>query len=67
MTDIPRKYIVDEQNKKVAVQLDITTFEKIEETLENYALVQLMKEGEGEEKLKVAEAKNFYNTLDKAE
>ena len=67
MTEIPRKYIVDEQNKKVAVQLDIVTFEKIEETLENYALVQLMKEGEGEEKLKVAEAKEFYKTLDKGE
>ncbi len=67
MTDIPRKYIVDEHNKKVAVQLDITTFEKIEETLENYALVQLMKENEGEEKLKGVEARDFYNTLDKAE
>jgi len=67
MTDIPRKYIVDENNKKVAVQLDIATFEQIEETLENYALVQLIKENEGEERLKVAEAKDFYRTLDKAE
>ncbi len=67
MTDIPRTYIIDENNKKVAVQLDIATFEKIEETLENYALVQLMKENEGEEKLKVAEAKDYYKTLDKAE
>lgn len=67
MTEIPRKYIVDEHNKKVAVQLDIATFEKIEETLENYALVQLMKDNEGEERLKVAEAKDFYGTLDKAE
>jgi hypothetical protein len=67
MTEIPRKYIVDEHNKRVAVQLDIATFEKIEETLENYALVQLMKDNEGEERLKVAEAKDFYGTLDKAE
>jgi pheromone shutdown protein TraB len=66
MTDIPRKYIVDEHNKRVAVQLDLATFEKIEETLENYALVQLMKEGKGEETLKVAEAKDFYNALEKA-
>jgi len=29
MTDIRRKYIMDEHNKKVAVQLDIDTFETI--------------------------------------
>ncbi|MGO9482061.1 MAG: hypothetical protein ACLP05_09820 [Candidatus Kryptoniota bacterium] len=62
MTDIPRKYIVDEQNKKVAVQLDIDTFEKLEELLENYGLVELMKQSEGEEKLALAEAKAFYRS-----
>lgn len=67
MTDIPRKYIVDEGNKKVAVQLDIAIFEKIEETLENYALAQLVKEVEAEERLSAADAKNFYKTLDKSE
>ncbi len=67
MTDIPRKYIVDENNKKVAVQLDISTFDKIEETLENYALVQLIKQTQGEERLTAAEAKVFYGTLDKTE
>jgi hypothetical protein len=67
MTDIPRKYIVDEENKRVAVQLDIGTFEKMEELLENYGLTQLMKQNEGEEKLGAAEAKTYYRTLDKAE
>jgi hypothetical protein len=67
MTDIPRKYIVDESNNKIAVQLDIDTFKKIEEILENYALVELMKQNEGEEKLAAAEAKAFYRTLDKRE
>jgi hypothetical protein len=67
MTDIPRKYIVDEHNNKVAVQLDIETFEKIEELLENYGLVELMKQNEKEEKLAAAEAKAYYRTLDKAE
>ena len=67
MTDIPRKYIVDEHDKKVAVQLDIETFEKMEELLENYGLAQLMKQNEGEEKLAAAEAKAFYRTLDKTE
>ena len=66
MTDIPRKYIKDERDRTVAVQLDIDTFEKIEELLENYGLVELMKQTEGTEKLTAAEAKAFYRTLDKA-
>lgn len=65
MTDIPKTYIVDENNTKVAVQLDISTFEKIEEILENFGLVQLMNEVNNEEKLSIAEAKVYYQTLDK--
>jgi hypothetical protein len=67
MTDLPRKYIVDENNKRIAVQLDIATFERIEEVLESYGLAQLIKESEEEEKLSVGEAKTFYQALDKAE
>ena len=64
MEKIKKKYIVDENNNKIAVQLDITTYEKIEELLENYALVQLMKEDDSGN-LKVHEAKEFYNKLTK--
>jgi hypothetical protein len=39
--NIERNYIVDDRNRKIAVQLDIKTFERIENVLENYALVQL--------------------------
>lgn len=39
---IKRQYIVDESNCKAAVQLDIETFVKIEETLENYGLIRLI-------------------------
>ena len=67
MTDIPKKYIVDEHNHKIAVQLDIDTFIKIEELLENYGLVELMKQAGETEKLSLAEAKAFYNTLNKTE
>ncbi len=67
MTDIPRRYIVDEQNKRIAVQLDIETFERLEELIENYGLVGLMKQNEGEDKLSLSEAKTFYQSLDKAE
>jgi len=64
MEAIKKKYIIDENNNKIAVQIDIAAYEKIEELLENYALVQLMKE-EDSEKLEIREAKEFYNNLPK--
>ena len=67
METIDRQYIVDEQNRKIAVQIPIETFEKLEEILENYALVQLMEENEGEETLGVQDAKSYYDQLEKAE
>jgi hypothetical protein len=65
MKTINKQYIVDEHNKKIAVQIPIETFKRIEEILENYALVQLMKENEGENILGVNEAKTFYDQLEK--
>jgi hypothetical protein len=64
--EIERKYIVDEHNRKVAVQLDIETFEKIEEILENYGLVQLMPSEEEDEALDLNQAKSFYQSLERA-
>jgi hypothetical protein len=66
MTVIRKQYIVDEEDRKVAVQLDMKTFEKIEEILENYALVQLMEENEGDSALGLKEAKMYYQQLEKA-
>lgn len=61
---IKRQYIVDELNRKVAVQLDIETFEKIEETLENYALIQLMEVDETDDELfNLEQAQSYYRTL----
>jgi hypothetical protein len=65
MESINKRYIVDEQNKKIAVQIPIDTFEKIEEILENHALVQLMKQNENEEVFGVREAKTYYDQLEK--
>lgn len=67
METINKQYIIDEQNRKIAVQIPIVTFERIEKILENYALVQLMKENEGEEILGVNEAKAYYDQLEKAQ
>lgn len=65
MNVIDRRYIVDENNRKVAVQIPIEIFEKMEELLEDYALVELMKENEGEEILSINEAKAHYEQLEK--
>ena len=65
METIHKQFIVDEQNRKVAVQIPIETFMRIEEILENYALVQLMKEKEGEEVLSLKEAQSYYDQLEK--
>ena len=66
METIDRQYIVDEHNRRIAVQIPIETFEKLEEILENYALVQLMEENEGEETLSSQDAKSYYDQLEKA-
>ena len=64
MESIKKKYIIDENNNKIAVQINIETYQKLEDLLENYALVQLMKEDDGE-RLEVREAKEFYKKLPK--
>ena len=66
MNIIDRRYIVDENNNKVAVQIPIEIFEKMEELLEDYALIELMKENEGEESLSINEAKAYYEKLEKS-
>ena len=35
-------FIVDRNNRKIAVQFDIETYEKIKEKLKNYTLFRLM-------------------------
>jgi len=65
METINKNYIVDEHDNKIAVQIPIETFEKIEEILENYSLVQLIKENEGDEILSLHEAKAYYDKLEK--
>jgi hypothetical protein len=65
METISKKYIVDEHDNKVAVQIPIETFEKIEEILENYSLVQLIKENERDDILSLHEAKAYYDQLRK--
>ena len=65
MDTINKQYIIDENNKKIGVQLDLKTFKQIEEVMENYALFLLMKE-DGEDKLLgLEDAQEYYAKLEK--
>jgi RelB Antitoxin alpha helical domain len=65
MRTIKKKYIVNERNEKIAVQLDIKTFEKIERVMEDYVLGEKMIENDKADRLSVNEAKEFYKRLKK--
>ena len=64
--DRKKKYITDENNNRLAVEIDIKTFKKIEEILENFGLYRLMQKTEGSEALTIDEAKVYYNSLKKS-
>lgn len=63
MLEIQKHYLMDDNQQPVAVQISIADFEKIEEILENYGLVQLMEEQEDNERLSTEEAWKYYQTL----
>jgi hypothetical protein len=54
--NIKRQYIVTDNDRRVGVVLDIETFEKIEELLEDCGLALSMEEVEKEESLSLNEA-----------
>ena len=63
MLNIKKRYLTDENNQPVAAQLDIETFEKMEQILEDYALAQLIEENNPQENLSIEEAKAYYGKL----
>ena len=65
MFDIKKKYIVNEADEKVAVQMDIKTYQKIERLLEDYVLADLIKKNKVGDRLSVKEAKAYYKKLKK--
>ena len=56
-------YIVDNENHKIAVQLDVNTYNKITDTLENFALYKLMEGNKDDETLSAKDARNYYKSL----
>jgi hypothetical protein len=63
MLEIKKTYVTDSKKRPVAVQVDIHTFEKIEQLLEDYAPGQLINENDPEDLLTVAQAKAYYESL----
>ena len=63
MLNIKKTYVTDEKKRLVAVQIDIETYEKIEQVLEDYALVQLIDENNPEDYLSLNEAKEYYDKI----
>ena len=65
MLKIKKRFLTDENKNPVAVQLDIKTFEKIEQLLEDYALGKFIEQNDPVDNLSLQEAKEFYRKLDK--
>ena len=63
MLEIKKSYVTDSKKRPVAVQVDIQTFERMEQLLEDYALGQFIEENDQEDLLSVAEAKAYYASL----
>jgi RelB antitoxin of RelBE toxin-antitoxin system len=66
MLEIKKKYVVDEQDRRVAVQIDLETFARIEEVLEDFALARWITDAQDEPALSPEAAKEYYGSLDKA-
>jgi len=65
MLKIHKKILFDENQRPVAVQIPIDEFEKIEEIIEDYGLAKLMDEVKDDERLRLDEARSYYQSLKK--
>jgi ASC-1-like (ASCH) protein len=63
MLPIPKKYVLDEEQKPLAVQIPIAVYNQIEEILEDFGLAKLMEEVENDEQLSGDIAYSFYQSL----
>ena len=61
--EIKKQFVVNEKNQKIAVQIDIDTFKKIEDLLENHILAQIMKESSEDKSYNVENARAYYQQL----
>ena len=65
MLTIKKRYVMDEEGNPVAVQIDLETFQKIEELLEDYVLAREIQAVEGEESLDLHTAQERHKQTSK--
>lgn len=65
MLEIKKRYVVDEQDRRVAVQIDLETFARIEDVLEDFALARWITDTQEDTVLDPEAAKEYYKSLDK--
>ncbi len=63
MLKLHKNFVLDENQRPIAVQIPIEEFERLEEAIENYGLAKLIDEVSDDEQLSVNEAKNLYRSL----
>ena len=65
MLRIKKRYLVDEKNKRIGVVLDLATFEKMEELVEDRLFGRLLDEAAKQEPLSLEEARRRYARMKK--
>ena len=63
MLKLHKNFVLDENQRPIAVQIPIEEFERLEEAIENYGLAKMIDEVSDDEQLSVNEAKNLYRSL----
>lgn len=63
MLQVHKNYVLNEDQKPVAVQIPIVEFARIEELLENYGLAKLMDETQNDERFSGEAAQQYYQSL----
>ncbi|TVP59553.1 MAG: hypothetical protein EA343_19690 [Nodularia sp. (in: Bacteria)] len=63
MLKLHKNYVLDENQRPIAVQIPIAEFEKVEEILEDYGLAKLMEEVADETPLSKEDALKYYESV----
>lgn len=61
--EIKKQFVVDDKNNKIAVQIDIDTFKRIEDLIENHILAQMIRDSVEDESYDIQDARIYYERL----
>lgn len=63
MLTIRKRYLLDDKQRPIAVQLDLKTFRKIEESLEDHGLLKAMQEVKDQPRVGLSEARKVFSRM----